>query len=266
MKRMLFCFAAALCLAVTAVSLGEETEWSFGLSAETVANKQGYMTLANKDHLLDEDYEPLDLVNVGVKTVVRDAQLRKEAASALKRMFDAALEDGYTLYVKSAYRSYGTQKTMYSNRLKNLGRDDGMVQYPGASDHQTGLGVDVLNYAWTQKDGMNAKFGNEPEAQWMAAHCHEYGFVIRYEADKEEITGIRYEPWHLRYVGIETAQYMVSAHLCLEELHDRCQAAVEEYEAAGRSFEALVRKLNMPGEIVILEMNEFGEEEYSVFH
>ena len=88
------------------------------------------------------------------------------------------------LYLKSAWRSWQTQNTMYYNRLKkNNGKDDGWVIKPGASDHQTGLGCDVVSYAWRSK-GMNSQFAKTTEAQWMAAHCAEYGFVIRYPEDK----------------------------------------------------------------------------------
>ena len=106
---------------------------------------------------------------------------------------------------------------LYTVHVK-MGYDDELVAFPGASDHQTGLGVDVLNYEWTQKDGMNEKFARTEEAQWLAAHCHEFGFVIRYEADKEEITQIKYEPWHLRYVGKKIAKEMAVKGWVLEEI------------------------------------------------
>jgi len=178
-------------------------------------------------------------------------------------MFDAALEDGYTLYVKSAYRSYGTQNTMYQNRLERYGYDDGLVAYPGSSDHQTGLGVDVLNYEWTQKDGMNEKFALEAEAKWMAEHCHEFGFVIRYMEDKEDITGIKYEPWHLRYVGKEVAAYMMENHLSLEEFTEEWQAYVAEFEAAGGDMKRLTIQRRYLGPIIVVSVGEDGEEEYS---
>ena len=159
-------------------------------------------------------------------------QLRKEANEALEAMFAAAQEAGYNLYVKSAYRSYSTQSSMYYNRLeKNNGRDDGLVAYPGSSDHQTGLGVDILNYEWTQKDGMNYRFAATAEAQWMDAHCQEYGFILRYMEDKEDVTGIKFEPWHFRYVGREAAVYIMENHLSLEEFTEEWQAAEAEYLA-----------------------------------
>ena len=179
--------------------LAENVEWDYPVHPLTLRDTKGYLTLANRDNLLDSSYVPVDLVNITARHVSGHFQLRMEASTALSQMFADAKEQGITLYVKSAYRSYQTQRTMYNNRLeKNNGKDDGWVSYPGASDHQTGLGLDVLNYEWTQKDGMNAEFAKAKEAQWMAEHCHEYGFIIRYMEDKQEITGINYEPWHLR--------------------------------------------------------------------
>ena len=160
-------------------------------------------------------------------------QMREVAAQALSDMFDAAKADGVTLYAHSGYRSYRTQKTMYSNRLKrNNGKDDGVVAYPGASDHQTGLGIDVINKAGIGKKFTSA-FANTKEGKWIAEHCWDYGFVIRYQKEKEEITQITYEPWHLRYVGVQIAQYMRENNLCLEEFTSEWKEAAAAYQAAG---------------------------------
>ena len=160
-------------------------------------------------------------------------QLQETCANALVALMEAALADGQKLYLKSAYRSYKTQNTMYYNRLQqNGGKDDGWVSKPGASDHQTGLGCDVVPGNWTDR-GMNSRMAKEEECQWMAAHCQEYGFIIRYPADKEDITEINYEPWHLRSVGIPAATYIMENGLCLEEFHEELQAAIDQFIADG---------------------------------
>ena len=263
MKKLL-CLLTILCL-LPMTALAED--WTYAISPLTLRNSEGYLTLANRDHLLDASYAPDDLVNVTAKHVSGRFQLRQAAHDALLAMFAAAKEAGCTLYVKSAYRSYQTQNTMYYNRLKkNNGKDDGWVSYPGASDHQTGLGLDVLNYAWTQKDGMNSEFANTEEAQWMAAHCHEYGFVIRYLADKVEITGIHYEPWHLRYVGTECAAYMYENNLSLEEFTEEWQAYIASYNAAGGDFDAYCKELTtLPEPVTTGETDEDGDAEVSFF-
>lgn len=241
--------------------------WEYAIDPLTLRNLDGYLTLANREHLLDSDYAPGDLVKITARHVSGTFELRQEAHEALTAMFDAAEADGCKLYVKSAYRSYQTQHTMYDNRLeKNKGRDDGWVSYPGASDHQTGLGLDVLNYAWTQKDGMNEAFGDTKEAQWMAAHCMDYGFVIRYQKDKVEITGINYEPWHLRYVGRECAVYMTENNLSLEEFTEEWQGYIAAYNAMGGDFDALCKALStLPDPASTGEYDENGDTEMSFF-
>ncbi|MBR6185015.1 MAG: M15 family metallopeptidase [Clostridia bacterium] len=272
MIRKLCALCAALSLfllAAPAFALEEPPAWAYPLAPEIIYDYEKYITLANRDHLLDSSFVPDDLV----KTTVRRAkgtdamELREAASIALSAMFEAASEAGYTLYLKSAYRAYSTQKYMYNTRLeKNHGKDDGLVSYPGASDHQTGLGVDVLNYAWTLKDGMNKEFAATAEAQWMKAHCHEFGFILRYLEDKEEITKIKFEPWHFRYVGPEAAAYIMENRLSLEEFTEEWQAYVAEYEAQGTSLEALIRYRARPRNATIVRYGEDGEEEYSIFY
>ncbi len=205
--------------------------------------------LANKSSLLPKTYVPENLVKVpkdpangGIRWAVTPSDgklngqyLREEAAQALCAMnADMREVEGFRdMYLKSAYRSYAKQKTMYHNRLaNNHGKDDGWVSMEGASDHQTGLGCDVVPKNWKDKS-MNDKMMREPECQWMAEHCQEYGFIIRYPADKNDITGIHTEPWHLRYVGIPVATYIMENGLCLEEFHTELQAAIERFTAAG---------------------------------
>ncbi len=266
MRKALSFLLLALLLPFCTLAEPETPVWNYPIGALTLQNNQGYLTLANRESLLDSTYIPDDLVKITAKRV-GSFEMREQAHQALLDMFSAAQEAGYTLYVKSAYRSYQTQNTMYYNRYNKNGYDDGWVAYPGSSDHQTGLGVDILNYAWTQKDGMNAEFGKTAEAQWMAAHCHEYGFVIRYLADKEEITGINYEPWHLRYVGTECAAYMKENNLCLEEFTAEYQAYIESFEALGGDFKQYCRQLTtLPVPKGTGEADENGDEETSFFH
>lgn len=230
----------------------DDVAWNFPIDIyELDAEK---IVLANKHMLLEKTFVPAPLVTMKTRKVsggksnggVRKAsssemQLQKDCAEALVALCEAAEADGVKLYLKSAYRSWSTQKTMYANRLAKYGYDDGWVSQPGASDHQTGLGCDVVPYKWTDK-GMNDKMASEPECIWMAAHCAEYGFVIRYPKDKVDVTEINYEPWHLRYVGNPAATYIMENGLCLEEFHEQLMAAVDEFIADG-GRKALVDKL-----------------------
>ncbi len=222
-----------------------DVAWTFPVALEDMQPE--YVVLANKHYLLDSKFvvnplkkiKSLSLNKDGSKksgdmyVVSKGMELNETCADALIALSDAARADGYKLYLKSAYRSYQTQKTMYYNRLKkNKGKDDGWVSLPGASDHQTGLGCDVVPRSWKDKS-MNGKMGKEPECIWMAEHCQEYGFIIRYPEDKQEETEINYEPWHLRYVGVPAATYIMENGMCLEEFNVELQAAIREFIDAG---------------------------------
>ena len=250
-------------------ALAKQPEWQYPLAPEVLRNAAGYITLANRDHLLDGSYAPTDLVTCSVQRAkgTQKMQLRQAASIALTDMFRAAHAEGYTLYLKSAYRAYSTQKYMYNSRLeKNHGKDDGLVSYPGASDHQTGLGVDILNYEWTLKDGMNEKFAATAEAQWMEAHCAQFGFILRYMEDKEDLTKIKFEPWHFRYVGRDAAAYIMEHHLSLEEFTEEWQAYLKEYAAAGGNFDALIRQRARLSDPIVVDHADDGEEELSIFY
>jgi len=231
-----------------------DTLWNFPVALEDM--DPNFVILVNKYYLLDSSFVPDPLVTVkarnsdgtngGVlKATGSKMQLQQTCYEALHEMCEAAQADGYKLYLKSAYRSYQTQNTMYYNRLKkNNGKDDGWVSKPGASDHQTGLGCDVVPRSWRDKS-MNEKMASAEECQWMAAHCHEYGFILRYPEDKEDITEINFEPWHMRYVGIPAATYIMENGLCLEEFNDELQAAIANYIALGgdrTNVEAFIRE------------------------
>ncbi|MBR1409278.1 MAG: M15 family metallopeptidase [Clostridia bacterium] len=214
-------------------ALISEAPWEYPLPYELLEDND-YIVLANKTHLLDEQYIPPDLVKLKCRKISSDPiQMREAASEALSEMFDAAKEQGITLYAHSGYRSYRTQKTMYYNRLKkNNGKDDGVVAYPGSSDHQTGLGIDVINKAGIGKRFTSA-FADTKEGKWIAENCWRFGFIIRYQKEKEELTEITYEPWHLRYVGVQVAEYIRDQGQCLEEFTAEWQAAVAAYKAAG---------------------------------
>ena len=236
--------------------------WDFPVALEDLNPE--YIVLANKHYLLPEDYVPDDLVKVpndpkkgGIKWTgsgqdgkLKGWYLREECAEALCEMNAVMREiDGFqTMYLKSAYRSWSKQNTMYKNRLKkNKGKDDGWVSQPGSSDHQTGLGCDVVPRSWRDK-AMNSKMAKEKECIWMAEHCQEYGFILRYPEDKQDITEINYEPWHIRYVGIPAATYIMENNLCLEEFTEQLQQAIQEYLDAGGDRSRVEKLIQTPTE------------------
>lgn len=134
-----------------------------------------------------------------------------EASGPLWEMIAAAEKDGIKLWMTSGYRSYYDQQYIYNNYVKRDGQEeaDTYSARPGHSEHQTGLAYDLNDLTWD--------FGETPEGKWVAENCHKYGFILRYPKDKEEITGYVYEPWHIRYVGVEKAGEIYESGLCLEE-------------------------------------------------
>lgn len=190
-------------------------------SIVTVADADDVGVLVNKTHRLPEGYTPDDLVYPDVAFIFSEKldkrKMRKEAADALKQLFDGAKQDGIELAGVSGYRSESRQRTLFDNYVARDG-EEAAVRYsarPGFSEHQTGLAMDVSG-----KDGKCAAedcFAGTDEANWLADHAYEYGFIIRYPEDKESITGYKYEAWHLRYVGVDLAELIHAGALTLEE-------------------------------------------------
>ena len=176
------------------------TSENFTRQEITVKNGITYVNgilIANKTYALPSTYAP--------------GGLTSEFNTAFTKMQTAAKKDGMSLSVCSGYRSYSYQAQLYNNYVARDGKAaaDTYSARPGHSEHQTGLAADI-NYAgdW---------FNTTPEAKWLAAHCHEYGFIIRYPYGKDDITGYKYEGWHIRYLGEENAKLVHDSGLTLEE-------------------------------------------------
>lgn len=190
-----------------------------------VENPDSLYVLVNKKNELSEDYEPGDLTvpNVEFSFSGDDPkrQMRKVAADALEELINGAKEDGLRLVAVSGYRSYSRQSAIYQGNVNRMGEEAAnMVSAkPGQSEHQTGLAMDVSceSIGYSLEDSL----GDLPEGQWLEENAHEYGFIIRYQSDKTEITGYSYEPWHVRYVGIELATYLFESDLTLEEFYEQ---------------------------------------------
>ena len=152
--------------------------------------------IVNKKYALPADYNP------GVNS---------EAAAALSLLQQGASAAGFSMPLLSGFRSYTTQKALYNSYVAIDGVEvaDTYSARPGHSEHQTGLAFDVGN--------IDYGYGDTPAGMWLAEHCHEYGFIIRYLKGKESITGYNYEPWHIRYVGVTVASEIHTRAITLEE-------------------------------------------------
>ena len=143
-------------------------------------------------------------------------------------MLAAAGEEGYQYWIASAYRSRQRQQELIDEDVaayqakgysyqEALEKTYEQTMPAGRSEHESGLALDIL---CSENVNMDVSQADEPGNQWLAAHAHEYGFILRYPQDKEDITGIYYEPWHFRYVGKEAAEYLWENQLTLEEFYD----------------------------------------------
>jgi len=134
-----------------------------------------------------------------------------DAYNSLLAMITDAGNQGISLWLVSGYRSYWDQNQIYNNYVARDGQAeaDRYSARPGHSEHQSGLAFDL--------NSLYQSFGDTAEGRWLAENCHKYGFIIRYPQNKEHITGYMYEPWHVRYIGTETAWKVHESGLCLEE-------------------------------------------------
>ena len=183
-----------------------------------------YLILANGENKLPDDFQvSTRLIDYGLGTYPFALDVR--IADIWEQMCEDAHADGVTNYmwVISAYRSVELQTESFSNSVysflnQGYSMDDAMAltsksyMYPGCSDHNLGLAVDIGT--------TNASvFENSEAFAWLMEHAEDYGFVLRYPKDKVDITKVKYEPWHWRYVGIDAAKEMNELGMCLEEYH-----------------------------------------------
>lgn len=188
----------------------------------------GLPLLVNGDNHLPAGYQTSDLVLMRSYcdddiVTIKGSEIQGEriAVDALMTMLAAAHADGLTVWqVSAGHRSVSYQQELFDDYVYRY-RQDGMtkseaiaktrqtVADPGASEHHTGLAFDITV--------PGQQFSNTRQSIWLAQHCWEYGFIIRYPIDKVNITGISYEPWHIRYVGVEHSIRMRDEGLCLEE-------------------------------------------------
>ena len=149
----------------------------------------------------------------------------RSCAESLQQMLSACRADGYDAQIVSAYRSHDTQVYLFDRKVNyylELGYTEAdarkeaatVVAYPGTSEHELGLAVDLVDNSYW---GLDEAQEHTDAQQWLMAHSWEYGFILRYPNDKSQYTGIIYEPWHYRYVGPDVAKVVYESGLCLEE-------------------------------------------------
>lgn len=195
-------------------------------------NKSQYSTndpdsiwaVVNKGRILPSSYVPADLVVPNVSLTqsasAENMHMRKDASTSLEKLVGAAMSDGIKLSLVSGYRSYNIQQSLYDGYVSSQGKAyaDATSAQPGHSEHQTGFAADLG--ALSGKCQLEVCFGDTPEGRWLAANSYKYGFTVRYQKNMQSLTGYQYEPWHLRYVGVELAAELSKTSRTLEQFFD----------------------------------------------
>lgn len=190
--------------------------WQNYKPSENLATENWALTLINRDFPLEKSYSPTLAPVIDGSSVTADTRVAEE----YKKMYADAQTAGYVLTPYSAYCSYQRQQTNFNSKLQafilqGMTEDEAnanaekRIEPAGCSENGAGLSVDIIS--------ASAGFASTKEYEWLTQNAHNYGFVLRYPSDKTEITGMIYQPWHWRYVGVDAATEMKNGNLCLEE-------------------------------------------------
>ncbi len=190
------------------------------------------LILVGPDHKLNQEIDEATELTALDNGYMIDKRIKTNYEEFAK----AAEAAGFPLVMVSAYRSVSSQQSVFSQNVQEVMSSKGVseeeatkitketITVPGYSEHHTGLAVDVVDQNWYNNypsQLLEASYGDQPGAKWIAENAPKFGFIIRYPKDRQDITKITYEPWHLRYVGKESAEYITSHHLTLEEYLDQ---------------------------------------------
>ncbi|MEK9196170.1 MAG: M15 family metallopeptidase, partial [Patescibacteria group bacterium] len=185
----------------------QSTQQKAPTTVSTINDPNNILVVVNKNRPLPNGYAPSDL----------SGNVRSEAKKHLDELVVGAKSSNINFKIISAYRSQSAQASIYNGYVKRDGQAtaDTYSARPRYSEHQTGLAIDLGN-----SDGvcdLEICFGDTPAGLWIKNNAHNYGFIVRYPSGKTSITGYQYEPWHLRYVGIDVAKSIHSSTSTLEE-------------------------------------------------
>lgn len=188
-----------------------KSTWPVNISQQVASSST---VVVNKKHKLPDTYIPSPLVSIG------GVQLRQDAKSAMDDLLAAASVAGYSLKILSGYRSYSYQANLYDSYVARDGKiaADTYSARPGFSEHQLGLAGDVGNS--NGSCDLETCFGDSAAGKWIASNAQNYGFIVRYPRGKELETGYQYEPWHLRYLGIDIAKSVYSSGETLDQYYN----------------------------------------------
>lgn len=199
-----------------ATTAAPTVDWAKYVPAEQLAGENWALTLINKKYMLDKQYTPETATLVDGSPVTADVRV----AEAFKKMYNSAKESNVILTPFGGYCTYNRQKTNFDSKvqaftLQGMSPQEAQeaamkrIEPAGASESCAGLSVDILS--------ASSGFANTPEYKWLLENAHQFGFILRYPQDKADKTGIIFQPWHWRFVGVDAATEMKNSNLCLEE-------------------------------------------------
>ena len=199
---------------VAIVNVGADKQW-YEAVKETDVSK-GNLMLVNKFNALPETFEPTDLQEIPGYYALEGMYMSSSIYDDLTAMLDAAREAGYTMVVTQGYRSFDEQASTYKDieDYNDTRYADSVAARPGHSEYQTGLGVMVEPYGKEVQDVKTSE-----ENKWLLNNAHKYGFILRYPEGKSNITGFNYDPWRLRYVGVDASSKIHNEGITFDEYY-----------------------------------------------
>lgn len=208
--------------------------------AEDYAKPSSLWVVVSKSYpLSDTQYIPGNLVvpnvQVNEQKTTAEQSVRADIAQPLAELFAAAKKAGFDLMVASGYRSYELQQTYFASYASQYGQEaaNTFSALPGQSEHQTGLSLDISTT--DRVCYLDTCFGDTAAGMWLAAHAPSYGFILRYPADKTQVTQYQYEPWHFRYVGKSLASALTTSKLTLDEAYPYLQKTLAQLKKQGKT-------------------------------
>lgn len=199
---------------IAKVNIGRNKEY-YEKTIKTDISK-GNLKLVNKYNYLESSFVPKGVAKADLTYAYDDVLVSSESYGAVKKMIDAAKEDGVKLILTSGYRSFDSQKAVYEDFDKNYGEEyaDNYAARAGYSEHQTGLGYDIVS-----PGVLGENFDKTDGFKWLEKNAQDYGFILRYPKGKEDYTGFKYESWHYRYVGENIAKTIKKEKITFDEYY-----------------------------------------------
>ncbi|PAQ15746.1 D-Ala-D-Ala carboxypeptidase VanY [Bacillaceae bacterium SAOS 7] len=218
-KKWRFILLLALCLSFAIINMAQSQNGDRGIfevfQGDAIKEEQihqGNLLLVNDNYPIKEESIKSDIVNlfkhkdlvIGYELSDSEIKLSEDVAQRFSEMVSAAANDGIHHFVlNSGFRSFDKQRGLYEEKGSQYALP------PGYSEHNLGLSLDV--------GSTQMKMSEAPEGEWIEHNAWKYGFILRYPKNKTNITGIEYEPWHIRYIGLPHSAIMKENNFVLEE-------------------------------------------------